>query len=325
MKVSVIMPVYNCEKYIEETVRCILNQTYKNIELIIVDDGSTDNTANILKDYKSQGIKVFSQTNQGQDVALNLGYRHSTGNYIKFIDADDLINPAMIEIQMAVLNGSQEFVTYGEWTRFYNGKPSLADFTKLNYWKDMSPLDFLTARAEGVMLQCGIMLVPRSLVEKAGLWDERLILFNDTEFFTRVILKSQGVKFSEGARLFYRSGQSGSISAQRSRKFFESTFLATNLIAGYMLAIEDSVRIRTLISNTYLMQYHQMYPKFPDLIMLHEEKINFYGNGTLNVDGGKVFMILNNIFGWKIAKKIQFFFYELGYLNLLYKIREKLN
>ncbi len=324
-KISIIIPAYNSQSYIGKTVECLLSQHYKNIEIIVVNDGSTDNTEKIVKSYGEQGVIIFSQENKGQDVAFNLGYNHCTGDYIKFMDSDDLVNPEMIEKQVATLNGSDEYVAYGEWARFYNDKPEPADFTKLDYWKDMSPLDFLTARPEGVMLQCGIMLMPRKLIDMAGLWDERLILFNDTEFFTRVLLASKGVRFSEGAKLYYRSGQINSISAGRTRKYYESTFLATNLIAKHLLAIEDSNRIRKLISNTFLMQYYHMYPKFPDLIKQHEEKISLYGYGTLEADGGRIFKRLSKILGWRSAKKIQLFFYELGYLNFLYKLKERIN
>ena len=157
------------------------------------------------------------------------------------------------------------------------------------------------------------MLVPRKLIELAGLWDERLILYNDTEFFNRVLLQSKGIKFTEGARLYYRSGQRGSISAQRSRKFFESTFLATNLVAEQLLAVEDSYRVKKLLSNTYLNLYYQLYPRFPDLGAAHKERIAFYGAGTEKPDGGFVFKILTSIVGWKMTKRIQLFFYRIGY------------
>ena len=305
--VSIIISAYNAEKYIEQTLQSVLMQTWHPLEVIIVNDGSTDDTPDIVKRFNKNGVKLITQQNKGQDAALNNGYRHSIGQYIKFMDSDDLVNPDMIEIQLKALNGAEDHIAYGEWGRFYNDQPELADFEKLDYWKDMEPLDFLTARPKGVMLQCGIMLVPRQLIEKAGGWDERLILFNDTEFFTRLLLQSKGVKFTAGARLYYRSAQAGSISAQRSRKFFESTFLATNLIADQLLALEDSYRVRNLITNIYLNQYYQMYPHFGDLVAAHEQKIAYYGAGTEKPDGGNVFKIISFITGWKIAKRIQYF------------------
>ena len=311
--VSVIIPAYNAGEFLAATLDSLLVQTWERIEIIVVNDGSSDETLTIAESYKHKGVITISQENKGQDVAINNGYAYSKGSYIKFMDADDMLNPEMIEIQMNTLNGSDEYVAYGEWARFYNDKAEFADFTPLDYWKDASPLDFLTARPESVMLQCGIMLVPRKLVDTAGLWDERLILYNDTEFFNRVILKSKGIKFSAGARLYYRSGMNHSISAGRTRKFFESTFLATNLIASQLLAAEDSHRVRNLIGNVYLDQYYRLYPCFPDLMRAHEEKIALYPEADLKPDGGKILKFLSWLFGWKAAKRIKGWIYKLGY------------
>jgi hypothetical protein len=233
------------------------------------------------------------------------------------MDSDDLINPEMIEIQMASLNGYEEYIAYSEWARFYNNKPELADFTRLDYWQNMDPLDFLTSRSEGVMLQCGTMLVPRTLIEKTGLWYERLILFNDTEFYTRIILASKGIKFTPGARLYYRSGQSNSISVQTSRKYFESTFKATCMIGEMMLSSEDSFRVRNLISNMFQYRYYDMYPYFSDLGRKHESMIKQYGYVSIKPQGGIVFNLLNKFLGWKPAKLIQKTFYKLGYLKII--------
>ena len=311
--VSIIISAYNAEKYISQTIDSVLNQTWKNLEIIVVNDGSKDNTLSILSSYSNK-INVVTQVNKGQDAALNNGYMQSNGTYIKFMDSDDLINPEMIEIQIqTLLNTADEYIAYGEWSRFYKDDITTADFTVLDYWKDMAPVDFLTARPDGVMLQCGIMLMPRKIIEKSGLWDERLILFNDTEFYTRILLNSKGVKFSKGARLYYRSGISQSISAQRSRKFFESTFLATKLIEKNLLTFEDSDRVRLLIANTYFNQYFEMYPFFKDLQVDHELSIKSLGVKTRVPIGGSIFNKLTKFLGWKAAKRVQLFFYKFGY------------
>lgn len=311
--VSIIIPAYNASKYIKTTLDSLLAQTWKSLEIIVINDGSTDDTFSVVGSYRDSRIKVLNQINKGQDAANNNGYLHSKGKYIKFMDSDDLLNPEMIESQIKVLNGSETFIAYGEWARFYNNKPENADFSPLSYWKDMPALDFLTSDPSGIMLQCGIILIPRKLIEKAGIWDERLILFNDTEFFTRILLSSDGVKFSKGARLYYRSGIPSSISAGRSRKHFESTLLATKLIAKHLLAVEDSYRIRNVITNTFLSQYYIMYPKFSDLVKDYEKQICLYGNGSLLPDGGTIFKILSRLTGWKMARRIQCFFYNAGY------------
>lgn len=322
-KVSIVISAYNAEKYIAETLKSVLQQTWLNLEVIVVNDGSTDNTTGVCASFKQERLKVISQENKGQDAALNTGYQYSSGDYIKFMDSDDLLNPEMIERQMEVLDGSEDFVAYGEWARFYDDNFEAADFTPLSYWMDAAPLDFLTAEPCGVMLQCGIMLIPRKLIEKAGLWNEGLILFNDTEFFNRIIINSNGIKFSPGARLYYRSGMLNSISAGEARKFYESTYLAANLIAEQLLPIEDSARIRRLISNTYLMQYYRMYPKFSDLQQLYVNKIEKYGYGDLNPYGGTAFVLLKKMLGWKVLRRLQVSFYKLGYLKIKRILKQK--
>jgi GT2 family glycosyltransferase len=177
----------------------------------------------------------------------------------------------------------------------------------------MSPVDFLTSTPIGPMLQCGIMLVPRNLIEKSGLWDERLILFNDTEFYSRLLLNSEGVIFTSGAKLYYRSGLKSSISVQKSRKFFESTYLATNLVAENLLKFEDSKRTRNLIANIYFNQYFEMYPFFNDLQSMHIKKIKLNGGASIKPNGGLFFKIFSFVFGWRISKIIQIYAYKLGY------------
>jgi glycosyltransferase involved in cell wall biosynthesis len=291
-QVSIIISAFNAEKYIQETLNSVFSQTWKNLEIIVVNDGSTDNTLSILETH-SDKIKIISQENKGQDASLNLGYKHAKGDYIKFMDSDDIINPQMIELQVNALSTSRDCIAYSEWARFYFDIPSNANFELLNYWKNTDPLEFIIARPEGVMLQCGIILIPRNLIDKVGGWDERLILYNDTEFFNRIILASKGVKFVKGARLYYRSGMSSSISAQNGRKYFESTLLAIDLIADQLLKKEDSIRIRTFISNLYQDRYFQLYPLYPDLCIDYENRLLEYPNSTLKPQGGKIFKLLH--------------------------------
>ena len=311
--VSIIISAFNAEKYIAETLDAVLQQTYPNLEVIVVNDDSTDNTLSIAESYKSRGVLVFSQDKKGQDAALNLGYKHSKGEYIKFMDSDDLINPEMVELQVNAISTSSDHIAYGEWARFYHNNPSNANFESLDYWKNTDPIEFIIARPEGVMLQCGIILIPRNLIDKVGGWDERLVLYNDTEFFNRIILASKGVKFVKGARLYYRSGMSSSISAQKGRKYFESTLLAIDLIADQLLKKEDSIRIRTFIANLYQDRYFQLFPLYPDLCIDYKNRLLEYPHSTLKPQGGKIFEFLLFFLGWKITKVVQRYFYSLGY------------
>lgn len=105
-KISIIVPVYNTEGYLCKCIDSILNQTYKFFELILVDDGSTDNSLNICKEYeeKDKRIKVFHKENGGQGSARNLGIDKAEGEYIGFVDSDDFIHPRYYEILKKLLD-----------------------------------------------------------------------------------------------------------------------------------------------------------------------------------------------------------------------------
>lgn len=101
MLLSVIVPVYNCENYIQDCIESILNQTYKNIELIIINDGSTDGTENVLKQYENnEKIKIIHQVNKGVSSARNCGIDIANGEFITFVDSDDTIDIDMYELLM---------------------------------------------------------------------------------------------------------------------------------------------------------------------------------------------------------------------------------
>ena len=99
---SVIMPVYNGEQYLNYSIQSVLNQTYKDYELILVDDGSTDHSLEICEKYQSKDerIRVISQENKGISGARNAGIDIATGEYITFMDSDDVIQPEMYEIML---------------------------------------------------------------------------------------------------------------------------------------------------------------------------------------------------------------------------------
>ncbi len=99
-EISVIIPAYNAGKYIDETIRCVLMQTFTDWELIIVNDGSTDLTAEIIDRYSSGKIKVFHKKNSGVSDSRNFGARHASGLYYCFLDADDLLTGDCLEVRI---------------------------------------------------------------------------------------------------------------------------------------------------------------------------------------------------------------------------------
>ena len=115
LKVSVVVPVYNSEKYIDRCIESLLHQSYSNIEIILVNDGSTDNSLNILKEYKrlDKRIKVLSQKNGGAGSARNKGIRHASGDFLTFLDSDDCFSQYAIENMMSVVDNDTDIVIGG--------------------------------------------------------------------------------------------------------------------------------------------------------------------------------------------------------------------
>jgi len=116
--ISVIIPVYNGEKTIRETIESVLNQTFQDFELIILNDGSQDSTLDIVSSLQDSRLKVFSYPNAGLAASRNRGTFHAVGEYISFIDADDLWTPDKLETQLKALQDNPEAAVAYSWTNY---------------------------------------------------------------------------------------------------------------------------------------------------------------------------------------------------------------
>ena len=195
--VSIVIPCYNAAPWLPAALDSALAQTHRPLEIIAVDDGSTDATPAILADYAARHpgiLRVLTQPNRGQCAAANAGLAVSNGHYIKFFDADDLLSPDAVAAQLSALARKPRHLAYGAWARFH-ADPADANFTPRPGWHDSdSPLDWLceTWADTEPMYQCALWLVPRALLDQVGGWDERLSLINDFEFFPRRGLATHG-------------------------------------------------------------------------------------------------------------------------------------
>ncbi|MBE9209049.1 glycosyltransferase family 2 protein [Nostoc sp. LEGE 06077] len=313
--VSIIIPCYNAASWIGETLESALNQTWKNTEIIVVDDGSTDASLEITKKFIFRGIKVISQTNRGASAARNRGFQESQGGFIQYLDADDLLAPDKIERQLKIFNSTDnlEYIASGEWARFYQ-KPQEALFLAQSIWQDMSPVDLLVEAWENhLMMHPAAWLVPKQIAEKAGLWNESLSLNDDGEYFCRVLLASKGVKFCQGAKSYYRSGNTNSLSGSKSRRAWESAFLSSEIGTTNLLAREDSPTTRHACATVFQRFIYEVYPDVPDLRKKAETKVQQFGGSDIKPIGGPMFKLLSTFLGWKLAKKVQKQVYEYGY------------
>ena len=132
-KVSVIIPVYNSEKFLQESIESVLNQTYENIEIITVDDGSTDDSLEVLKQH-SKKITIISQENQGLASALNTGIKKADGKWFKWFSPDDIMNPDTIETLVECAKKLPEnTIIYSNWDIIDQNGKKLRSFSESNY------------------------------------------------------------------------------------------------------------------------------------------------------------------------------------------------
>ena len=311
--VSICMPAYNAESYIEVAIQSIIQQDFDNWELIIVNDGSTDSTFDILSNYKFYpNIKIFSQENQGQSAAANRAFHESTGDYIKFFDADDVLSLNHLRIQVDAIGENENFIAASVIYRFYENdltktvKCGRQDFSVKN------PNDWLLDNdgAGLSMMQCGMFLIPRNLIVKSGPWNSEINLINDFEFFPRLFHFAEKIIDTPKAIVYYRSGLGNSLSNSAGKKKLQSAFKALESTTKILLSNESTERCRKVLAVFWRIWAYQFYSDTKDLYLLSEKYIAQLGGAYRTYYHGKS-GTLSKIIGWKQVNLLK---------NIIYKI-----
>lgn len=182
-KVSVIIPNYNYAKYVRKAIESVLLQTYSNLEVIVVNNGSTDDSLRVLKEFGGK-IELIDQSNLGQSGARNSGLRRSTGDLIAFLDADDFWEPTKLEKQIALINEDVQLVYCGIST--FNETIMVNTEIALPIYKGNCSSFFLDYPAASVVLSGESTAVfTKLLLEKVGAFDPELNSSAGWDFFRR--------------------------------------------------------------------------------------------------------------------------------------------
>ncbi len=305
--VSILIPTYNASQWIAQTLDSALSQTWENIEIIVVDDGSRDDSVAIVSRYADRGVCLVTQPNRGASAARNRALTEARGDFIQFLDADDLIAQDKIALQMhRLLAASPRHMASGEWARFTDD-PETALFNSQPVWQDLSGIEFQLLHYEaGWMMQPAAWLCPRALLDEAGPWDETLSLNDDGEYFSRVMLASAGILFCPGARTYYRSGVVGSLSRRMDPVALRSLWKVNELNCDRLLAgAGGGTRAKNAAANGWQRLAFELYPALPALATEAETRMRALGGTTVPLPAGPSFNRLARFTGWRFAKRLR--------------------
>jgi GT2 family glycosyltransferase len=306
--VSILIPAYNAGRWLGETLHSALAQTWERKEIIVVDDGSNDDTLQIAQRLNSDSVRVFTQTNRGAAATRNRALQLSKGEYIQWLDADDLLAPDKIERQLKSVRGSEDrrILLSSSWAHF-NYRVHHARFSPTPLWQDLSPVEWLLRKmGQNLYMQTATWLTSRELTEAAGLWDTRLLSDDDGEYFCRVLLASQGTLFVPDSKVFYRitpSARLSHIGASDRKK--DAMLIGMKLHVQYLRSLEDSDRAKSACMTYLQTWYPHFYPEREDIVAELQNMAREMRGQLKEPKLRWKYAWMKPLFGWGTAKRAQ--------------------
>ncbi|WP_026839468.1 glycosyltransferase family 2 protein [Gillisia sp. JM1] len=275
--ISIIIPTFNRSSLIGVTLDSVIAQTYTNWECIVVDDGSSDGTTEIVEFYSSndERINLYPRPEEkpkGASSCRNYGLEISNGEYIQFLDSDDLISKEKLSSQLKLLEKKpQNSIATCKWGTFKDDLDNSKIHQNLKAYDDFeNPSDFINAMGVSICyFPPHAYLIRKSIIIKAGYWNEYLSLNDDSEFMIRVIINSDKICFSEDSIAFYR------LPGEDNLSYFNSESKVLDAIYSWML-IENYLKIRFKKEEFPFIErakndFYQHAKVFPELLIKNKE------------------------------------------------------
>lgn len=314
-KVSIIIPAYNASCYIAATIESVLEQVWENWELIIINDGSVDDTAAVIKPYLNDSRIIYhEQENKGCSGAKNTGLHIATGQFIQYLDADDLLSPDKISEQVAAIKNDSFSVAVCKTKVFEIRTTDSVEEIDTNYLYDSdSSLDFLLnlygLNGRPGMIQPNAFLMSRELSDKAGYWDMSISPSpdEDGEYFCRVLLRAKSIRYSTSGINYYRKSKknNNSLSRQKSHLHAQGALRSLELKTQHLLQAEHSERVLYVIALHFAEYMYLYYMDFPELAREAEKRMRELGISAIPAVGGGKFKNLAKIIGFKNALRVK--------------------
>ena len=326
--VSVIIPVYNTENYLSRCLDSVLNQSLENIEIICINDGSTDSSLEILKNYqkKDNRIKIINKNNEGQGIARNIGINEAIGDYIAFVDSDDFIKEDMLEkLYNSCINNNLDMVmckvaSFNELTNEINDS---LWYYSLGVFNDFEKTVF--SHKDTINFTCEISVTPynklykSSLIKKFDIKFAENLIFEDEVFFYDVYLKARRVSIVDETLYYYRMNREGSTVENTEDKNYSDIVPIFKLIIEKFIETNNWENYKIYVSNRFihlmLWRYSQTSKKF--------RKDFFYSLKELLIDLLDDDDIKNNLSS-KIKHRVKLLINSTNYEEFLINDKSKL-
>lgn len=222
MIVSIIIPAFNAAATISHTLDSVFSQSYGDLEIIVIDDGSTDGTLDILAPHKDK-IKIVSITNKGVSSARNLGFANAKGDYIQYLDADDLLKPNKINTQLNALNDNNADVAYGDWEKFTEKHHQIIIQENIERKVDG---DLEIGLFTDFWCPPAAILYSRRACESLR-WNENLPIIQDARYFLDAAIQKFKFVYTPGIMASYRVAQTSSLSQKNKINFVKDLYANT--------------------------------------------------------------------------------------------------
>ncbi len=220
MLVTVIIPAYNAAHTIEKTIQSVLNQNYAPMEIIVINDGSTDETEKVVKQYQHSIIYV-TQKNAGVSAARNLGYSLAKGDFIQYLDADDMLAENKINIQVEALLTANADVAYGNWVKFNEGENTFKEIEVIE--KEIigdAEIELLT----NFWTPLAAMLYTKRIADKIGSWNLTLPIIQDARYALDAAMLGASFIYTPMKVAYYRVSENKSLSTKNKLAFINDCF-----------------------------------------------------------------------------------------------------
>ncbi len=322
-KVSIIVPVYNVEKYLNKCINSIINQTYKNIEIIIINDGSTDNSEKIIKEYlkKEDRIIYIRKKNGGLSSARNAGIEVANGEYICFVDSDDWIGPNYIKDNIEAIENNNSDMSICNIVYIYDDGTIKKRTPKIKQSECISAREAIKEELLGKKYKCHAVnkICKLSIYKKNNIRFTENRIYEDVFTMYQVILKCKKISLVNSNTYFYLQNRSGSILAESfNEKRYDIFEAMNNIILNEQI---KKYKLEKELQSFYILNivslYNYVYPLSKEKIAEIQNKIKTLFNKTIT----KGYLLNNKL---SLSLKIRFFLINKlpkFYCNLMKKIR----